>query len=172
MSESRGDKLIARARAERLRRREAINIKPNKRIRRIWSTSDYTKILTHTEGFTQTYAERLVRLLFSVLQRALLRGDVVVLPGVGRMYIVYMASREVDNHCAIPDAARVLFRTSATLQKLIRPKVKYYIRFNDHPVATRPDDELPEGECLLDVEKFVVEQGWEDESGRSLEEDA
>jgi len=142
--------------------------KPNKRSRRPWSMSEYTKVLMHTEGLTEEDAQRVLKLLFSVMQKALLRGDVAIIPGVGKLYVQYMAPRNSDDHEVIPDAARVVFRASTGIKHLIKPNVKYYARFNDHPSPRRQEEQV-EGNPI-DLESFVVEQGWEDESGSSLEE--
>ena len=178
---NRGDDIVARARRKRQEERE-LDYKPNKRSRHVWSLPEYSRVLVHTEGFTQSYAQRLLRMFFSVLQKALLRGDVVVLPGIGRIYVLYMAPRGGGECQAIPDAARLMFRTSATIQRMIRPRVKYYVRFNDQPVPLPREDSLDEitptvpevieeqeGE-ELNIEEFVVAQGWEDESGQPLED--
>jgi len=162
-----GKRLIARARQNHNNLQKLY--KPNKRSRRLWSMPEYTKVLMHTEGLSAEDAQRLLKLLFSVIQKALLRGDVAVIPGVGRFYVLYMAPRSNDDHQVIPDAARVVFRASTSIKQLIKPNVQYYTRFNDQPSSNRQEDNQVEGNPI-DLEAFVVEQGWEDDSGTSLED--
>jgi len=162
-----GKKLIEQARQKHNNLQKLY--KPNKCSRRVWSMPEYTKVLMHTEGLSEADAQRLLRLLFSVIQKALLRGDVTVMPGVGKLYVQYMAPRGNDDHQVIPDAARVVFRASSNIKQLIKPNVKYYSRFNDQPSSSRQEKNQVESHPI-DLEAFVVEQGWEDESGSSLED--
>ena len=164
----RGEELIARARQNRVTSQQPPKFyKPNKLGRHIWTLMEYTQALMTIEGLGEEEAKRILRLVFTILQKALLRGDVVTLPGIGRLYVLYMPPRNSQNHLVIPDAARLVFRTSTAIKRLIKPHAQYFTRFNDHPAAGCREEPLVEPKPV-DLEAFVVAQGWEDETGAAI----
>lgn len=169
------DGALARARRNRNRTGSPVIYKPAKTHRRVWSLDDYAQVLVHREGLTPKQARYLVVLVLSLLRQILLRGDVVSLPGVGRLYIRYSATRKgfgdlEGEYGYIPETAKLIFKTSPHLRREMRARARYFRQFNDAPMLFRVDDlpvvEYENAERNLDVENFVVQQGWEDAEGK------
>lgn len=89
--------------------------------RQYWSAKHFAHLLMHSEGMNEATARRVFALLMLAFKEVILRGDVLCLPGLGKISGEYTAPRSGfgvndTNFLAIPSSVKIVFRPAAVLK--------------------------------------------------------
>jgi nucleoid DNA-binding protein len=113
-----------------------------------YSHKDLAQVLIHMEGLCEQQAVRITQLVFNSLVWAILRGQTVYIPNLGKFEAYYLKSRgsyhkTQRRRVVLPPSVRVRYRPSITLRRMVSERID---QFKVKAIATgNLDEEDTEG---------------------------